>query len=1067
METGVSAVVLVHLDEVGARVGERPVPQAATVATIGDVLGFEKRGLSGRVELLAALDELGGDGLVAERDVVVDGRTAPATAYVLTEAGRERAREIRTSVEDRRVTVHADETVEIPLTDVDEYLPEPALPRALARTTDDGLLRVRSPDDRFVNRTDELDALDAVLDSVLDGDPTAVLVAGEAGVGKTTLVTEEFVPRAEAAGVRTVVEGFRTDAPEPYGPVRDALEALDVDETPLHGDGDEPEDSEAYAAERSAMFEAVVEALGTAAEDQAVAVVVEDLHLAGEPTVALLDALGEALAGRVVVLGTYRPEDLGVDHPLNALADDWDEGDATRHLSLPPFDRTNTRRLIAATVGASAVPESFARIVHEHTGGNPMFVEESVARTVAEGIAKPAYDLYPDERSQLPVPESVEAAVGLRLAAVEGTTESVLHVAGLIGQAVPVDVLVAALDSPRDAAVRGIDLLVDARVLERTDDDELRFVSGLVREACVEEIPADRERAYHARIGDAYEDAVPDDPDRHAAVARHRRAAGDYEAAVDAYQNAGEHALSVYAGETAAEAFETAHAICRDELGLPEDDELRLELLERVATTQELRDDFAAADRYLRYVAERTDDADRRRTVASRRARLWRERGDYRRALDAVEDALDDVGVEETRASANLVSFEAFLHGKRAAYDDANASYDRAIELAEAVGDEDLVARIRRGRAAIDLERGTVDEDTLAVFRNSLSAAREEDSDVNVGIATLNLGVALSEYGDYERAQSRLEDAIEQFQSVGVENYVCDARNTLGTVLASQCQWEEALAEYERVLETARRIDNERLETYAHINTAELQESRGRIEPARAAGKRALAAAEDLGNPQYRVETLLGLSRLAVAADDPGAAADRAATAIDAAESDGIEEDVPRAMARRADADRARDDHAAARDRYERALDRLASVGPAAAGASVALNAGLARAALATGDQERAREAASEALAAARDGAVPDERAGIVRALTVAGAVARDTGDHADAEDHLREAVEVARSDGRRLLAWRARCELALLERADGRESDAADRLRDVRDAAADGGVTRLVRKIDAALSAS
>jgi len=1071
MQPGVDEVVLVYLVEVGARADADSVPSETTVAGIGDVLGFEKRSLADRVELLSTLDELVGDGLIVERDAVVEDRSV-ATAYVLTDAGVERARRLREDYREREVPVRGADADGIRLADAEQYVDAPALPRALAHLVDGDAVRTGGSTERFVNRETELDALETVVERVAGGDPVTVLVAGEAGVGKTTLVTDEFVARASAAGIETVVEGFRGDAPEPYAPIRDALDALgalDAADAPLEVDDAEPSDAEEYASERSERFAAVAERLSAAGVDRPVVVVVEDLHLAGEATVALLSALGEHVENGVGIVGTYRPEDLPADHPLQDLAEDWTATGASgavvhRHLSLSPLDRDHTRRLISTLVGESTVPAGFVDAVYGHTGGNPLFVEESVSRTLAEGIADPSYDVYPTDWSELPVPETVSEAVGLRFETVEGLTEEVLRVAALIGQEIPTDVLVAALDHPRAEVERRIDLLVDARILERADD-ELRFASGLVRESCVEGVDPDRTAAYHRNVADAYAEVRSDDPDRHAAVARHRRAAGDYERAFEAYREAGERALELYAAETAAAALETAHAVHSDDLDRPDDDEDRLELLDRLATTQVFRDDYAAADRYLRYVAERTDDPDRRRDIAVRRAALWRERGDYQRAIDVVVAARDAVGVAETAESADLVGFEAFLHSKRADYDAAEEHYERAIELAEAVGDEALIARMRRSKAHVDLERGTLDEETLSTFEAAIEASREEGDEVNVGIGLLNLGVALSEYGDFERAEARLEEAIEQFETIGVENHVCDARNTLGTILASQCKWDEARETYETVLETARRIDNERLETYARINTMELEESRGAIDRAREAAQAGLSAAEALGNQQYRVETLLGLVRLALAADDPETAAGHADAAVETAEGAGVDEVVPRALARKGDVERVRGNPSAALETYDRGLDRRETVGEAAGAARIPLRVGAARAALAAGDWERAVSEATAAVSAAEAGAGPEDLAPEIQARTVAGAVARERGDLETAAEYLTAVHDRATEEGRRLRAWRAGYELARLDRERGQDERARERLREIRDAAADGGAERLCRRCEAALS--
>lgn len=106
-------------------------------------------------------------------------------------------------------------------------------------------------------------------------------------------------------------------------------------------------------------------------------------------------------------------------------------------------------------------------------------------------------------------------------------------------------------------------------------------------------------------------------------------------------------------------------------------------------------------------------------------------------------------------------------------------------------------------------------------------------------------------------------------------------------------------------------------------------------------------------------------------------------------------------------------------------------------------------------------------MTAAEAGAGSQDQVPEIRARTVAGAVARERGDLATAEEYLTAAHDRATEEGRRLRAWRAGYELALLDRERGRDEPARERLREIRAAADEGGASRLARRCEAALDAS
>lgn len=204
----------------------------------------------------------------------------------------------------------------------------PSRPRAMLAPVD-----TRSVSPVFVGRSDELDVLNDALSRAAAGEPQALLVGGEAGVGKTRLV-EEFAATAGRGGAVVAVGGCVEIGADglPFAPFSSALRALRralPDEFAVAAAGQEDElarllpecgqstvgrhDEEGMAR----LFELVARLLERVAADRTVVLALEDLHWADASTRHLLSYLLRTLrTGRLVVVATYRADDIHRRHPL-------------------------------------------------------------------------------------------------------------------------------------------------------------------------------------------------------------------------------------------------------------------------------------------------------------------------------------------------------------------------------------------------------------------------------------------------------------------------------------------------------------------------------------------------------------------------------------------------------------------------------------------------------------------------------------------------------------------------------------------------------------------------------
>ncbi|WP_460447719.1 ATP-binding protein, partial [Angustibacter aerolatus] len=407
------------------------------------------------------------------------------------------------------------------------------------------------PSTPFVGRSDDLAQL-AALTGVRgdDGAASAVLLGGDAGVGKTRLLGE-LQALAAQAGQRVLV-GHCLDLAEqalPYLPLTEVLTRL-AHEEPAAADrlleahpalallvrgrratGDDG------AVDRADLFAAVHAGLALLADDGPVLLVVEDAHWADPSTRELVTFLLTRGTAATLVL-SYRTDDLHRRHPLRPLVAQWARLPGVVRLPLRPLDDDAVRTLVGAL---APLDEPAVRGIVSRAEGNAFFAEELVAAGDAGGrlvsadladVLLARFEHLPDDARQV-----------VRAAAVAGRRVS--H--RLLAATAELD------DVPLGAACAAA---VDANVLVPHGADGYAFRHALLAEAVYDDLlPGERVRlhaAYASALASGRFEGVA------AELARHARAAHDHVTALRASVQAGDEALRVAGYDEALQQYEVA-----------------------------------------------------------------------------------------------------------------------------------------------------------------------------------------------------------------------------------------------------------------------------------------------------------------------------------------------------------------------------------------------------------------------------------------------------------------------------------------------------------------------------
>jgi DNA-binding CsgD family transcriptional regulator/tetratricopeptide (TPR) repeat protein len=626
----------------------------------------------------------------------------------------------------------------------------------------------------FVGRRDEIASLVALLDRARAGEPGFAIVAGEAGVGKTRLVAE-LAGHADGSGftvltghcVELGAEGLplaplidalrtlaRTTAPdelaEVLGPARRGLGRLLPELDP--GGAAEPA---ADGSQVSQLLELVLGLLGRLSARRPLLLVLEDLHWADQSTRELVAFLVRSLRGvRVVLLATYRSDELSRRHPLRPLIASWDRLRSVQHVELGRFDRGEVDAQLTAILGTEPAA-GLVDLVFDRSGGNAYLVEELAG--LVRGGGDPA-DL----------PPSLADVLLSRVDAMSAEAQRLLRTAAVAGRSVPDKLLAEVADVGEAEFYGGLREAVESHLLvvDHTGRS-YAFRHALTRDAVYEDMLPGERGSLHAAYGEALTrdpDLAADDAAVPAALAHHWYAALDLPRALPASIAAARHALTTFAPAEAQRHLERALEIWPR---VPDAEQRTgVDQAEVAGLAGEAAYAAGALDRSLslfdQALAELPDggDAVRRALLLDRRASALRDTGRETEAVAILEEALALLPADQvTRAHAVVLASLASAVWRANDMATTMSLASRAVRAAREVGaaQQEAEASITLGSARSYLS-GT--DEGLDDLRAGLALATDIDAPVSALRAYVNLSDVLEFVGRHEEAVQAARDGI-------------------------------------------------------------------------------------------------------------------------------------------------------------------------------------------------------------------------------------------------------------------------------------------------------------------
>jgi DNA-binding CsgD family transcriptional regulator len=499
------------------------------------------------------------------------------------------------------------------------------------------------------------------------------------------------------------------------------------------------------------LFEALLELIEALSTRAPVILLLEDIHWADGSTRAFIAFLARSLRReRVLLLLTYRTDELHRRHPLRPLLTELDRLERTRRIELSPWDRAELAEVLADLLGDAADELLLDRLLLR-TEGNPLYVEELLAAGL-DGRGAP--------------PQSLNDAFMLRIERLPAEARATAR-AVAVGGRVDEPTLAALTGLSDDALRETLRAAIAENVLLAGDDDRYRFRHALLREAVYDDLLPGERGDLHRATALALEArelpaCIEDEVERVAQIATHYAAAGDQPAALRATIAAAKSARRVHAYADVADLLERALELWSR---VPDAEAIagmqQLELLAEAATVHGMAGDWARAEALqLRALELAGDDLRARSRLLSGLAQTQWKLNRGREGLDTAQQALALMPADETDADrAELLAFLARTRVLRGQFRNAIADGELALAAATAAGNRRTVGQVLNTLGMARIAIGEVAQGE-AQLREAMEVANEVGDADALAVAVCNLGDLLALAGRTRDALNVIKEAI-------------------------------------------------------------------------------------------------------------------------------------------------------------------------------------------------------------------------------------------------------------------------------------------------------------------
>ena len=651
----------------------------------------------------------------------------------------------------------------------------------------------------YTGRDQELTILNTCLDKVFKGEGQFITVVGEAGMGKSRLHYElrHRLDREKITVLQGWCQSYGRDIP--YLPFINALQRglklsgdyssselvekavtniMEIDSSleqfiplylhllsipsnyqlPVHLQGKEL---------RKTMEEALAAMISLNTQRKPMVMILEDWHWSDDASQSALEKIIDVAASiPLMLMVTYRPIYQGSWRHLNYHTP----------IILKPLDVSTTENIIKSAIGALHLPERLGKLIHEHTSGNPLFIEEVSYSLIEEGVAevKDGKVFLTKSITQISLPDTVQAIIRTRLDRLNKSEKEAIRVASVIGRVFGQRILEQVCSTKINLS-ESIRALIAGEIIQQTrilPEAEFAFRHVMAQSVVYETLLLKQRKKMHGAIGRAIEGLYSDRLDEQLPIlAYHYIRSNEQNKAIEYALLAGDQAAGLYANKEATIYYEQAFLIAQSAPETIEFNKNKIEAALKLASVGLTRQDIERDLKNLEHVRDLAEALNDEPNLA--RILYW---------LGRINYVLWNPQTAMKYAKESLI-------------------------IADSLGDEALAASPVNlmGRVYYQLSEF---EKASQFLERSVLQMREIGNRVEESTASALSAYMLAFLGEFDRAFLHANHSIQLAQKIQNPFAKANAYHLRGCVFDQQGQWNKAIKDYQEAIRLAQKVED-------------------------------------------------------------------------------------------------------------------------------------------------------------------------------------------------------------------------------------------------------------------
>ncbi|MCG8604056.1 tetratricopeptide repeat protein [bacterium] len=700
----------------------------------------------------------------------------------------------------------------------------------------------------FVGREKEFKRMVNLLGQATRGEGQALILRGEAGVGKSTL-TEHVQNFAEKDGAWVLYGAcLYQEGMDAYLPFTDAVRGFfkkdrnRVSEAelekikeivkkriPLLYDYTEPFSTaldskvlQTAANERDNLFEAIYQFISLLSKMRPIVLTIDDLHWADEATLRLFHYLTHQIAkNRILLVGISRTDryDLQKDGKptmiVDMLARIRREGKC-EELTLYRLSKESCEQLLDKTLTPTLFAEEFYELVYNETKGNPLFALETLKLLRDSGgiFFKDGAWYNKQDSLEVPVPTRVEDVFIRRLNALEDDERELLQAAAICGHKFDAAQLTLLTEITKIKLLKILQRIERELQVITSDEDGFQFEHPLLRELLYNEMPVALRREYHLLLASEMEERYQGDYGAQVGeVAKHFRRGGNHQKAAPLLYQAGLRSYKVNAYRETALFFEDF-----------------------------LDSEERSGQRHL--------EANERNQLYLKLGRCYEEAGRWEESQAAYKALLEqsqDPSDDQTRLSA--LNSIGRVYAKLGDWEKALENYTSCISIIEEYKIDSKLNEVYNSIGIIYYEMGDLTKAEQYFQQTIQEEDKNNKGQANFkGNALINLGIIASIRGDYDQALENYQNALSIFRQGDDRQNQARIYHNIGLTHSNKGDYEESIEAFEKSLDLADGLEDKLLRALIHLNMGKAFANKGELNQATRYVEKALKMFKVMGD---------------------------------------------------------------------------------------------------------------------------------------------------------------------------------------------------------------------------